>query len=151
MNTTPWYRELAQDAAARHGLDWWLVEAIVRVESSGNADAFRHEPGFWRRYMQDKPQWREAVSRRVASSYGLMQVMYATAVEHGYVGEPEGLFIPAASLEFGCRYVESLRDWSARNWPQALAAYNAGRGNWQSEEGQAYAEKVLAEFARERR
>jgi len=133
----PWYGHLIEEVSARHGLPADLVGAMVRVESSGRTNAYRYEPAYWLRYLADKPEWRDLNPNRVSASYGLLQVMYPTAVANGYVGDPEALFLPAMGLEFGCRELERLLAW-ARTFeatPEArlqaaVAAYNGGqRGN----------------------
>src|SRR3972149_4673874 len=122
-------------AAARYSLPPRLVEAVVLQESAGHTDAFRFEPAFWRRYLAGKPQYQDAIPRRVSSSYGLMQVMYTTAVERGFTGFPEELFIPENGLEWGCCHLRHLMDWTSkfpvsveRQKLSALAAYNGGMG-----------------------
>jgi soluble lytic murein transglycosylase-like protein len=134
---------MIEAAAAPYHLDPDLIEAIVVMESSGNADAFRYEPGFWDRYLQHTPPYSTQIPRRVSSSYGLMQVMYSTAVEHGFVGEPEELFVPMTALDYGCRVLASMLKTANGNVPRALASYNAGPGNWSSAAGQSYANRVL--------
>jgi soluble lytic murein transglycosylase-like protein len=143
---TRWYRAEIQAAAREHGLDADLVEAIVLTESGGFADAFRFEKDFWRRYMEGKPQWIGANPRRVSASYGLMQCMFPVAVELGYVGEPEGLFVPSVALDIGCMKLASLLKWSGGNVDAALAAYNGGKvGNSAPPyRNQAYVTKVRA-------
>ncbi len=130
-------KEIAAAAAAR-SLDPALVTAIVAQESDFATDAFRFEPKFWARYLSKLPEYAGANPRRVSSSYGLMQIMYPTALEVGYdkAQPPELLFIPEVGLEFGCRRLRALVDW-ANGFPgvkptvalrAALAAYNGGRG-----------------------
>lgn len=128
--------------AGKEQVDPVLVAAIVEAESAGRCDAFRHEPGFWRRYCQRNPLYSQDNPRRVASSYGLMQVMYPTAREHGFPGPPELLFVPEIGLQWGCRHLKSLLDWAAGDTWKAVAAYNGGQGNWTADAPQAYARKV---------
>jgi soluble lytic murein transglycosylase-like protein len=94
--------------------------------------------------MEGKPQWIGANPRRVSASYGLMQVMLPVAVELGYVGEPEGLFVPSVALDMGCMKLAELLKWSGGNVDQALAAYNGGKGNWNAPRPQQYVTKVKA-------
>lgn len=133
--TRTWFGSEIAAAAGQFHLPPRLVEALVLKESSGQTDAFRFEPGFWRRYMAKVDPWRGQNPRRVSSSYGLLQIMFITAAERGYPGEPEGLFAPAVGLEWGCRQLRYLLDWAAtfpvspaRRLRSALAAYNGGRG-----------------------
>jgi len=90
--------ELADAAAARYGLPYWLVREVMRVES-----------GF-------QPQ---AVSPKGA--IGLMQLMPETAQQLG--ADPND---PAQNADAGARYLRELLDkYDGRLW-HALAAYNAG-------------------------
>jgi len=129
---------LIHGAAARHGLDRHLVEAVVEAESSGNP---------------------RAVSR--ARAYGLMQVRLPTALDMaGREVTVDELLDPAVNLELGCRYLSRMlaRFGDVR---LALMAYNAGPGSvdrWLAEqpdpalvlrdlaygETRAYVRKVLA-------
>lgn len=127
-------------AAVQHTLDPQLVTAVVLQESSGHTDAFRYEPEFYDRYLAHKPEYAGKPRRRVSSSYGLMQVMYSTARQHGYGGDPEGLFLPACGLEYGCRHLRLLLNQHG-SVEAALAAYNAGSPD--SKRGQQYAKAVL--------
>jgi soluble lytic murein transglycosylase-like protein len=129
------YRREIEQAAREHGLPPNLLEALVLVESSGKAHAYRFEPGFWRRYLQDKTEYRGANPERVSSSYGLCQVMYPVAKELGFQGEPEMLFVPSVSLFFGAAKLKELLLWANGEVDKAVAAYNAGRGNWQKAGG----------------
>jgi len=144
------YRAEIETFASRHDLNPNVIEAIVLVESAGKAHAFRHEPGFWRRYMQGKPEWDGAIPERVSSSYGLMQIMYTTALQQGFDDQPEYLFVPTINLEYGCKHFRWLLNW-ANDELKAIAAYNGGKGNWDGSRPQRYMARVLnaAEIARE--
>jgi soluble lytic murein transglycosylase-like protein len=125
-----WFRPDIEVAASRYGLDPDLVEAIVRVESSGLTHAYRYEDGFYRRYLADNPAYDGANPRRVSSSYGLMQVMYPTAKEElGFTDSPEHLFVPTVGLDAGCAYLARLRKRTGGDLDRAIAAYNGGIGN----------------------
>lgn len=123
------YRAEIEVAASRYKLDPDLVEAVVRVESSGLTHAYRFEEGFYRRYLASNPAYDGANPRRVASSYGLMQVMFATAKEElGFTDAPEYLFVPTIGLEAGCHFLSNLLAYTGHDLERALAAYNGGRG-----------------------
>lgn len=142
------YRAAIVATATAHGLDPDLVAAVVEQESSGRFYAYRYEPAFWTRYLKDHPDYRDRIPEEVSASYGLMQTMFSTAREHGYDGQPWGLFDPLVSLEYGCRVLAKLMTWAKQDETQALGAYNAGRGNWNSTAGLAYAASVLRRYAR---
>jgi len=135
MTATEWFRPEIEAAAASAGVDPQIIEAIVSVESSGRADAFRHEPKFWRRYLAHVDPWKLHNPRRVSSSYGLMQIMFIVAHERGFRGEPEELFVPGTNLAWGCQHVAYLQDWAnghdasdPERLVATLASYNGGRG-----------------------
>ena len=62
-----------------------------------------------------------------AGARGLMQVRPGTAGDVGLTDAAQ-LFVPSTNMEFGQRYLESLRDMSATGGllPKVMAAYNAG-------------------------
>lgn len=142
------YRDLMTTLGTAAGLDPLLLEAIAFHESAWRADAFRFEPEFYERYLKESERWTHAVPRRISSSYGLFQVMYTTALDHGFRDEPEVLFIPSTNVKIACRILNSLLVWSDGDVAQALAAYNGGRGNWTAPGPKAYAREILAHYTR---
>lgn len=142
------YSRLIAICATRKQLDPLLVEALVIVESSGHADAFRYEPAFYARYLRGRPEWAGAIPRRVSSSYGLMQIMYPVAKELGFTEEPEMLFLPGVNLTWGCLHLSQLLAWADGDYARACAAYNGGKGGNAKPpfRNQGYATKVLARF-----
>lgn len=138
--------------ANRHDLTPDLVQAVCLVESSGLTHAYRVESAFWDRYLKGKPEWDGANPARVSASYGLMQVMFPVAVEHGMARTepPEYLFVPLIGLDYGCRVLAKLLVWSRGDLRAALAAYNGGRGGNKPGgplRNAGYADKVLARLA----
>ena len=93
------YDDLIREIAARHGVEYALVKAMIRAESDFN---------------------RLAVSPKGAC--GLMQLMPATASSQGV----QDVFLPRENIDGGCRYLRLLLDHYAGNLPLAIAAYNAG-------------------------
>jgi soluble lytic murein transglycosylase-like protein len=129
---TPWYRPLIVQTLGMfpaEGLTPDAIEAVVLTESGGLASAYRYEPKYWERYIKGhkSDHLRLMHPRRVAASYGLMQVMYPTGYSLGFRGEPEELFIPQQSLLYGVRLLGEHLQWSQGNLDAALAAYNGGR------------------------
>ncbi len=125
-----WYRADIELMAERHDLDPQLVEAVVFTESGGKTHAFRYEPGFWDRYLRDKPEWDGANPLRVSASYGLMQVMFPVAIEYAGMQRtepPEYLFVPLIGLEAGCKVLRERLAWAKGDVESALAAYNGGK------------------------
>lgn len=105
------YASLVTATAARYGVSPYLVAAVVRAESKGDA---------------------AATSRRGA--LGLMQVMPATgAWAAGRMGlmnfTPARLHDPTTNLAIGTWYLKGLLDHYHGNLALALAAYNGGENN----------------------
>ena len=130
------HSSLIESAASSHGLPSRLVRAVVGVESGGNTWSFRFEPAFYERYVRpDKtiravaPCSLDTERQARATSWGLMQVMGATArglgFDRSFLSE---LADPALGLEYGCRLLARLRDRhkGSMGWGGAVAAYNAG-------------------------
>ena len=147
-------------AADAHLLDPALVKAVVIQESAGKFYAYRYEPDFWTRYLQYNAAWMARTPAEVSASYGLMQMLYVTAVEEGFRGQPWDLFSPTMALECGCKHLANLMAW-ARSllFGQsrepivtrcALAAYNGGKvGNTPTDDplrNSAYADEVYARY-----
>lgn len=129
-------KELMDNTADRWNLPREIVAAVAKVESGGDTWAFRFEPAFHARYVAPKkasgarPPCSDASERQaLATSWGLMQVMGATARGLGYAGPfLSALADPALGLDYGCKLLASLRDrhLAAHGWPGVVAAYNAG-------------------------
>jgi soluble lytic murein transglycosylase len=145
------YRQILFDRAREHGLDPYLVAAVVRSES-----------GF-------KPTATSSQGAR-----GLMQIMPETgewvAKQMGLPYSPDLLYDPDYNVRLGCWYLESLHTEFGGDTVLALAAYNGGRNNvrqwleerrWTGEhqtleqipfkETRLYVAKVLKDFALYRR
>jgi soluble lytic murein transglycosylase len=93
------YDELIREIAARFGVEYALVKAVIKAESDFN---------------------RLAVSSKGAQ--GLMQLMPATAAMH----QVRNVFLPRDNIEGGCRHLRMLLDRYGGNLPLTIAAYNAG-------------------------
>jgi soluble lytic murein transglycosylase-like protein len=142
------YREVIREEAAKVGLDPLLVEAVIQQESSGRADAFRYEPGYYTRYLAGDPAWADWEPRRASSSYGLMQLMYPTAVQLGFRQAPEALFDIRENIRLGCKLLASLLERFSGDVQKALAAYNGGPAGVTRPRPRAYATEVQARYAR---
>lgn len=116
-------RAAIKEAAAKHGLQWELIAALIMTESGFNPQA-----------------------RSGKGAAGLMQLMPATASDLGV----SDLYDPRENIDAGCRYLKrQLQDFSDLNL--ALAAYNAGpgavrqhRGVPPFEETQNFVQRVLS-------
>lgn len=105
------YEEQILASSQRHGVDPYLVCAVIKTESGWDANA---------------------ESSRGAE--GLMQLMPETAqdmVDKGIVSgyDASELFDPTTNIEFGCAYLAYLITYFNGATDRAIAAYNAGMGN----------------------
>lgn len=90
---------LIREIASRYGVEYALVKAVIKAESA--FDSY-------------------AVSR--AGALGLMQLMPATAAQHGV----RNVFVPRENIDGGVRHLRMLLDRYGNNVTLAVAAYNAG-------------------------
>lgn len=115
---------LITQVAKQQGIEPALLKALVAVESAYNPMAMSK-----------------------AGARGLTQVIPSTAISLGQ--HPDALWDSRQSLATGAYYLAS-QWYTFRNWPLAIAAYNAGPGavkKWQGippyVETQAYVNNVL--------
>ncbi len=106
------YTELILQYAGEYELDPYLVQSIMRCESSNDPNAVSE-----------------------AGAIGLMQIMPDTAtwIAHKLdlddVYTQEMLYDPESNLEFGCWYLHFLSGRFHGNRKLMIAAYNAGHGS----------------------
>lgn len=107
------YEDDITSSATEHGVDPYLVAAVIRSESSWDPQASSHQ-----------------------GAVGLMQLMPETAQDMIDKGLVDGarysvdmLEDPAVNIEFGCAYLSYLLDYFNGVTDKAIAAYNAGMGN----------------------
>lgn len=107
------YEDEITASAATHGVDPYLVAAVIRSESSWDPKASSHQ-----------------------GARGLMQLMPETAqdmVAKGLVDGKrysyENLEDPTVNIEYGCAYLSYLLTYFNGATDRAIAAYNAGMGN----------------------
>lgn len=107
------YADEIAASAATHGVDPYLVAAVIRSESSWDPEASSHQ-----------------------GARGLMQLMPETAqdmVAKGLVDGKrysyENLEDPTVNIEYGCAYLSYLLTYFNGATDRAIAAYNAGMGN----------------------
>lgn len=103
-------------AARNTGLPADVVAAQVNVESEGNPNAVSP-----------------------AGAEGEFQFLPSTYVGLGFPAGTE--FDPAIEVRAYEKYMTELLQWAKGDVRQALAAYNAGQGNWQA--GLGYADTIL--------
>ena len=117
-------------AAAKHAVDYELLQALIATESGFDADA---------------------VSPKGA--VGLMQLMPATATRFGVSADAKRsvekkLADPAVNVPTGTRYLRHLLDLFPNRLDLALAAYNAGEGAVQRAGNQIPAYKETQNYVR---
>ena len=107
------YEDEITASAATHGVDPYLVAAVIRSESSWDPEASSHQ-----------------------GARGLMQLMPETAqdmVAKGLVDGKrysyENLEDPTVNIEYGCAYLSFLLTYFNGATDRAIAAYNACMGN----------------------
>lgn len=107
-----------------------LVLGLIKTESGGNKGAMRFEPGY--PYVKDSALWAKhsgwtEITERTLQmfSYGLVQIMLATARDRGFGLHPELLFDPKVNVSWGCFHL-SLLNSKYGSWQDAIAAYNFG-------------------------
>lgn len=113
-----YYRDVIERWAAAHGLDPWLVAAVVRVESNFRPSAT--SPRGARGLMQLLPDTARWVSRQMGDDSFFEDLLYD----------------PEVNVRLGTWYLADLLKQFDGSEPLALAAYNAGRGvvrRWLSE------------------
>jgi hypothetical protein len=116
-NASP-YADFADMAATQYGIPTDIFRNLVGKESAWNPSA-------------------------VGSSgeIGLTQIMPLTAIQYGY--SPAALQEnPQLQLMAGADILSRLKS-KFDSWADALAAYNAGPGNYKSKAGQKYAADIL--------
>lgn len=130
------------------------IEAIIAVESGGQAYATRYEPGF--NYFEQPEYWanrlRQSVDTELAGqkfSWGLCQIMGGTARHYGFSGYFPELCLPSVGIHFGC-LVFNQKLLKYGNYTDAIAAYNAGSVKKINERytNQVYVDKVLRNYSR---
>ena len=127
------YQQPILAASQKHGVPVPIIIATISTESSGNPkNDYRYEPGFYDRYIKNNDRWKDhpfyKFPERISASYGLMQIMYPTAYDLGFRGNPEDLKDPATNLDFGVAYIASPSQVKEHGWdpPKIACAYNAG-------------------------
>ena len=106
------YTDLIKTYAAEYALDPYLVQSIMRCESSNDP---------------------LAVSS--VGAIGLMQIMPDTGEWIGHKIDPELAYSldmlqdPATNIEYGCWYLRFLYDRFSGRTMEIIAAYNAGHGS----------------------
>ena len=107
------YEDEITASAATHGVDPYLVAAVIRSESSWDPEASSHQGA--RGPMQLMPE--------------TAQDMVAKGLVDGKRYSYENLEDPTVNIEYGCAYLSYLLTYFNGATDRAIAAYNAGMGN----------------------
>jgi len=122
LNRLSPYQSIVENWAHCFSVDENIVRAIIWTESSGDPDA---------------------ESKKHA--LGLMGVLYTTAQQMGFTGQPDDLFDPDTNVHYGTKYLRWQLDRYEQNIQMALSAYEAGT---YTPINQWYVDKVLGYYAR---
>ncbi len=130
------------------GDDAWLGEGNITIRQWFSQHPKRSSEEF-DDFKKSYPGKSELIAQtRISASYGLMQTLYTTAYIYcGYMGEPEGLRDPAASIDCGTKYLEDMLYRYRNDDIDAVSAYNAGSRAWKTDlANRQYTIKVLAYY-----
>lgn len=113
-------------------IDPRLVGAMVQVESRGNPFLCRFEPSYPKKWLVDPKEFAKSLGQtffteRVhqKTSWGLLQIMGATARDEGYEAALSILTTSYEGLVWGCKYLKKQQK-RYNSVYGAVAAYNAG-------------------------
>jgi hypothetical protein len=99
------YVQKVMEEARRQGVPPALADAVAVVESGYNV-----------------------MARGTSGEVGLMQIMPATAVQLGFTGTIESLFVPWTNIHYGVAYLARAWSLSGGSVCRALMKYRAGWG-----------------------
>lgn len=145
----------------KYGLPKLYLKAVATVESSLNPQAYRFEPAFWEKYLKNHEFWKTWDPAKVSASFGLFQVIFVTAYEAGFVGQPEDLYNPVFNAHIAGKILSKHLERVEKSgvhikwkiWPLYLctARFNGGAGGNPDANGvvrnAAYADKVFKTWA----
>ncbi len=119
-------------SAQRYNVPESWIKAVIETESSWNPKAYREEPK-----IND-------------ASYGLMQLLYNTALGLGYSGTSSGLFDPATNIDLGTKLLGQHRAAYGDDFRRVYSAYNSGNPDlWgRSKQVAANVERAVNNLAR---
>lgn len=101
------FDDLISAASDAYGVpaDW--IKAVIGTESGFNPNAHNaSDPG--------------------GGAFGLMQVLYSTAVGLGYPGDPEGLYDPETNIDLGSKLMAQIMQRTGSDFSAMYSAYNSG-------------------------
>ncbi len=110
------YADLIEGYADAFGVPPAFGYGIIAQESGFNPNATRQEPAVYC----------AATGQTGDASYGLMQVLYCTALGLGYTGSPLGLLDPDTNVQLGMQLLGALLATHDQDEAAAASAYNGG-------------------------
>lgn len=126
---------VVRSVAKEYRIDPLLVEAVIEQESNWKLDAMRYEPRLAQKFAE--AGYRSDVITPLATSFGLMQVVFGLHRERCGVESPVDLLDAETNVRCGVSYLRACFDKS-KNVRAALVCYNGG---------EAYAQKVIERLA----
>lgn len=124
------YVGLCKNIGAQYGIPPELLLAIIVQESSGKVGAIRYEPKYLWLHQPKSFALKLGISLQTEEtaqrfSYGLTQIMLATARWLGFEGYPYELYEPTGNLTWCARFLSQLQSRHA-SLNDIIASYNAG-------------------------
>lgn len=140
LSTTYAKLDLVTKYAVKYSLDPALVCAVIEQESNWNPWAIRFEPAFYERYIAGKVT-NTTEAHAQSTSWGLCQVMGATARESGFKGTYlSELCDLDTGVDVGCAVLQHKLDLALGDVHKGLLLWNGG-GN------PSYPDQVLARMS----
>jgi soluble lytic murein transglycosylase-like protein len=107
MPATDVFDDFITEANAKYSVPFEWIKAVIGTESDFNPNAYNgSDPG--------------------GGAYGLMQVLYSTAVGLGYSGDPAGLFDPETNIDLGAKLIAQIMARTGSDFSAMYSAYNSG-------------------------
>lgn len=131
----------------------FLILSIAKVESGHRANAVRYEKGYKWIKNPAKHAHRHNITKDTEvvlqqMSWGILQIMGATARDLGYNGFIPELLVPEVGVHWGVKYLARLLK-KYDKMEDAIASYNAGSVRKNEDgtyENQTYVDKVMKEY-----
>lgn len=103
-----------------------LIRAIIYIESRGDITAIRYEPQLKKAKWYNKNlSFKNKKDDFTYCSYGLMQILFATAKALGYKGTPINLYNIKDNIYYGTKYIKNLIKRYG-NTEDVISSYNQG-------------------------
>ena len=129
MNKTQ-LSELISKASMENGIEYRLLLALCKTESSLNPYAVRKEPNWkWWNKVEERAEMvgctYQTMKSMYSTSYGMTQIMGATYYDHGGKNYATELCDPEIALQYCCKILKNIM-MEYRTPMEIYAIYNAG-------------------------